>query len=149
MKTALRRRVSPSVPFLLEFEDEQGKFSERYQLAYNWNSLALIEEKLGKSMLLEISTVFENVSVANVSILLWAALQEYHSADFAGDEGLELLRQNLTLAAANLATTACASAYVKQLPLEQQRKIEEIRKTAAEGVQAAPTPPLAETPAAV
>lgn len=150
MKSAMRRRISPSVPFTLTFEDEKGKASFSYRLAYNWNSLALAEEKLGQSMIVDIGTAFDNPSVTNVSVLLWAALQEYHSEDFAGDEGLELVRQNMTISIATAARSACSDAYVKQLPLEQQEKLKkavaEMAALAAAGVKQVPDKdPLAQS----
>ncbi len=144
MKSPLRRRISPSVPFTLTFEDEQGKASFSYKLAYNWNSLALVEEQLGKSVLLDIGDILDNPSVKNVSVLLWAALQENHEDEFEGAEGLRLIRQNMTVAVAKIARLACADAYTKQLPKEQQEKLKEIMKAREVGDA---TTPLSESPA--
>ena len=133
MKSQLRRRISPSVPFTLTFEDELGKTSQAFRLAYNLNSLTLVEEKLGKSMLTDIGEVIDVPSVKNISVLLWAALQENHADEFEGDEGLELTRQNLTLAQSKEALNACSEAYVKQLPAEQQERIMAIVKAKETG----------------
>ena len=143
MKSPLRRRISPSVPFTLTFEDEQGKASFSYRLAYNWNSLALVEEKLGKSMILDIGELFESPNVTTVSVLLWAALQENHADDYAGDEGLELVRQNLTIPEAKKALAACSDAYVKQLPEEQQERVRKLVEAAKAGEQVPEKSPLA------
>ena len=145
MKSPLRRRISPSVPFTLTFEDAEGKFSASYRLAYNWNSLALAEMELGRNLLLEMGVILENPSITTVSILLWAALQENHEEEFAGKEGLELLRQNLTLSVARAAKEACGEAYTKQLAPEQIAAIEKAQK-AAEEAAAAGQDPLAVSP---
>ena len=145
MKSPLRRRISPSTPFTLTFEDEQGKASLSYKLAYNWNSLALIEEKLHVSMITDIGQVFENPNVTNVSVLLWAAIQENHAEEgYDGDAGLELIRQNLTISCAKEALAACSDAYVKQLPPEQQERVKKLVAAAAAGEQVEQTDPLAQ-----
>jgi len=146
MKSAMRRRISPSVPFTLTFEDESGKASFSFKLAYNFNSLSLVEDKLGISMLTDIGNIIDTPTVKNVSVLLWAALQENHADQYEGDEGLELIRQNLTVAQTKEALNACSAAYVKQLPPEQQARIERIVKAKEEGSEA---PPLSQSPAPV
>ena len=141
MKSPLRRRISPSVPFTLTFEDEQGKASFSYKLAYNWNSLALIEEQLGTSMIVDIGDIFENPTIKNVSVLLWAALQENHADEgYAGVEGLEYIRQNLTIPIAKDALRACSDAYVAQLSPEQQARLKKL----ANGEQVEQSDPLAQ-----
>lgn len=145
MKSPLRRRISPSVPFTLTFEDENGTSTSSYKLAYNWNSLALVEEQLGKSILLDIGEILENPSIRNVSVLLWAALQENHEEDFEGIAGLKLVRQNLTVGESRKTLDACSEAYVKQLSQEQQNMLKEIQAARAAGTDA---PPLSESPVA-
>jgi len=144
MKSPMRRRISPSVPFTLTFEDEQGKASFSFKLAYNFNSLALVEEKLGVSMLTDIGEIIDAPTVQNVSVLLWAAVQENHADDYAGEDGLETIRMNLTIAQTKDALNACSRAYVKQLPAEQQERIARIVAAKEEGSEA---PPLSQSPA--
>lgn len=146
MKSAIRRRISPSVPFTLTFEDSEGKASFSYRLSYNLNSLTLVEEVLGLSMFTDIGTVVTNPSVKNVSVLLWAALQENHP-EYEGVEGLEVVRQNLTIAQLRDTLNACSEAYVKQLPLEQQKNIEARIKGEKEGSEALPLTPSPEAAA--
>jgi hypothetical protein len=122
MKSPLRRRISPSVPFTLTFEDETGVVSLSYKLAYNINSLVLIEEQLGVSMLTDCGEIVDSPTAKNVSVLLWAALQEYQP-EYEGLEGLENIRQNLTVSHTKDALNACFDAYVKQLPPEQQARV--------------------------
>lgn len=119
---SIRERISPSVPFTLEVEDATGKFSHSLRLSYNFDSLGLIETETGKSMLTEATEVFDNPSCKNVSVLLWAALQENHP-EYRGLNGLRIIRQNLTLGQAKKAKDACEEAFVKQLPDEQVKKL--------------------------
>jgi hypothetical protein len=137
-KSALRRRVAPSVPFVLEYSDASGTYKEALQLSYNWNGLALIEEKLGKSTLLDIGELLDNPTATTLSVLLWAAVQENHP-EYDGEEGLATLRCNMTLATALAVRAACSRAFITQLPPEQV--------SAFEAAIAGTTPPLAQSPA--
>lgn len=126
---SIRERISPAVPFTLDVEDATGKFSLSFRLAYNFRSLGLIERHTGKSMLTQATEVFENPTCDNVSILLWAALQENHPEyregrdEKDGGKGLAVVQQNLTLGQAKAAKDACEKAFVKQLPDAQVDKL--------------------------
>ena len=119
---SLRERVSPSVRFVLDVQDESGKFSLPLLLSYDFDSLGLIEEHTGKSMLTAATEVFDNPSCKNVSVLLWAAVQENHP-EYRGERGLKAVRKNLTLMTAKKAKDACEKAFLKQLPDEQVEKL--------------------------
>lgn len=140
MKSALRRRITPSVPFTLHVEDANGdKFSISFRLSYDFKALTLVEELTGKSMLTEVADVFnENPTVKNVSILLWAAVRENHP-EWADEDGFDAIRANLTLATAKEALAACTEAFVKQLPAEQVARMKG---------EAPDAPPLVPSPAA-
>jgi hypothetical protein len=143
-KSPLRQRVTPSVPFMLAVEDESGKQQISLQLAYDFNSFALIEEQLGKSMLTDVGELLDNPTARSVSVLLWAACQIYHEDEFDGIEGLRAIRNLLTVDTAKSALSACSAAYVKQLPPEKVEKLKEIQRLQAAGEAA---PPLAQSPA--
>lgn len=123
---SVEERISPPVPFTLTFTDERGKHSLSLKLSYDFETLGLVEEQTGKSMLTQATEVFDNASCKSVSVLLWAALQEYHpeyrgEAKKLGDvpPGLRIVRKNLTLGQAKAAREACFEAFLKQLPDEQ------------------------------
>jgi hypothetical protein len=123
MKSPLRRRVSPTVPFTLKVEDANGdKFEQSFRLSYDFNTLPLVEEKTGKSMLTQVGEIMDNPSVTNVSILLWAAVLENHP-EYQGEEGLRTIRYNLTLATAKVALDACKEAFLLQLPADQVARL--------------------------
>ena len=45
-RTALKRRIAPSYPLTLELTDESGaKFTQTFQLAFNYKSGAAIQER--------------------------------------------------------------------------------------------------------
>ena len=143
-KSPFRRRVSGSVPFILNCEDADGtKFSQSFQLCYDFNSLALVEASLGKSMLTDIGEILDNPSVKNVSVLLWAAVQE-HNPEYEGPDGLREIRYNLTVGTAKEVLAACSQAFVKQLPAEQVKRLEEIQAARAAGEQSLPLAPSLE-----
>ena len=141
-KSPFRRRVSPSIPFILNVEDETGKFSQSFRLCYDLNKLALVEQELGKSALLDIGELFDNPSVTSVSVLLWAAVQEYNP-EYAGKDGLEEIRYNLTIGTAKEAMDACREAFLKQLPAEQVARLKAIIEARIAGQPV----PLATSPA--
>jgi hypothetical protein len=123
----LRKRITPSVPFTLNVEDDNGdKFTQTFDLAYDLNTLILIEEKLGKSSFTDLGEILDNPTATNVSILFWAAVQINHP-EYAGEEGLQLVRTNLTVGTAKAAMAACSEAFVAQLPEEQVKKLKELR----------------------
>lgn len=141
-KTALRRRVTPSVPFTFEVEDANGdKFEQSFRLAYDLNAIALFEEVTGHNLLREIDVLFKNPSVTTITAMVWAGLQPYHADDFGSVEGLQIVRANLTLPQLTGALSKCIEAFLSQLPKE---KADAIRK-ASEGTSE--ESPLANSPA--
>jgi len=74
-ETRNRVKTLATVPFILEVEDaDGGKFQQSYLLAYDFNSLAIVEKHLGVSMITDAGSVFENPTVKNISILFYGAL---------------------------------------------------------------------------
>jgi len=144
-KSPFRRRVTPAVPFILEVEDEAGKQSLSFQLAYDFNAFALVEEMTGKSMLTEVGVLLGNPSVTNVSVLLWAALQLHHEEDFGGLSGLRNVRNLLTIETAGIALEKCSEAFVKQLSKEKREQLKRAQEARAAGE---PALPLAQGPTA-
>jgi len=141
-KSALRRRICPSVPFTLHVEDADGSsFDQSFRLAYDLNSMAAFDEITGKNLFRDLGTILDDPSIANVSALLWAALL-LNNPEYAGRAGLEVVRANLSLTQLKPALEACCEAFVSQLPKETA---DALRKQRAEG--ATEQSPLAQTPA--
>src|ERR1700741_1203593 len=112
--TPFRRRISPPVPFTIQFEDEAGTHSKSLLLSYDLNAFALIEEQTGISMLTGGAALFTQPTVKNITVLLWAATQA-NSDEFAGKEGLVALRNLLSLNQLQKALEASIEAFVQQL----------------------------------
>ena len=98
-------------------------------------------------MLTQAAEVFENPTCDNVSILLWAALQENHPEyregrdEKDGGKGLAVVQQNLTLGQAKAAKDACEEAFIKQLPDAQLEKL--LNKGSAAPLEQSPVTPAA------
>jgi hypothetical protein len=134
-KSVLRRRITPSVPFTFNVENADGsKLTHSVKLAYDLNSLALLEEASGCNLLRDMGLLFNNPSVSLVTAMVWAGLQINHAEDFGGKEGLELVRNFLTLPQLKDALTQCIEAFLSQLPKEKADAI----KASAEGKQEDP-----------
>ncbi len=137
MKSPLRRRISPSTPFILEYTNFDGsKVSESFKLSYNFKSMSLVEEQLGISMLTSVGEIIDNPTARNASVLLWGAVQEYQP-EYSTEEGLEVICQNLTVATVRKAMSACFDAYVLQLPEEQQERVRKIKAAREAGEEVA------------
>lgn len=143
-RSILRKRITPSVPFILKVKDANGDvFENSFQIAYDFNALCLLEDKLNINVLTQFGHLLTSPSASTIAILLWAGVQKNHP-DYAGDEGLDALGSNLNLESAKLAFAACAEALVAQLPEEQAAKIRganDGRKVAAAVPDPLPTAP--------
>lgn len=147
-KSPLRRRITPSVPFTLHVEDEGGTFETSFQLAYDLNSMALFEEATGLNMFRDIARILAERSVTIVSALLWAGVQINHADEYAGSEGLAIIRQNATLVEMNNIMAACLKAFMTQLPKETQERLKKEQEAKAAGAttEVAPLAQGAEAP---
>ena len=117
MKNALRRRITPFVPFSTMIEDaDGGKFEVHFKLSFDFNALALIEEKTGLSALT--GEVFSVPTARNTIVLLWAAIQENHP-EYAGEEGLQVIGSLLSLGNAKEALQAVQAAFLASLPKDR------------------------------
>lgn len=112
----LAARLQKGVPFLLDVEHEGGKETLSFRLVFDFNALALVEEKTGYSLLT--GTIFVKPNVRKSVVLFWAAIQQ-HNPEYIGDEGLEVLGTLLSLKNINKATEAVYEAYIQALPDEK------------------------------
>lgn len=147
----IRKRLAPSVPLSLEVGDEAGnKEILSLRLSFDFNALALVEERTGISLLS--GKIFSMLNATNLSLLLWAAMLQ-NQPDYAGEEGLSAIRSYMTLDNAKAVEAAVSEAFILCLPPEQREAIrkaaEDAAKKAAEGnpPPADGASPLAPTPA--
>jgi len=144
MKNALRKRITPSYPLRLVVRNaDDSTFELNFRLSYDFNAMALVEEHTGFSMF--DGSIFKNPSATNVSVLLWAGIQEYCGDDYTGDEGLRVIRSYLDLENVQVAQEAINEAFLVSLPKEQADLIRKAAaaaiKSAADGVSEAPLVP--------
>lgn len=148
-KPVIRKRLAPSVPLTLTVGDEAGnKEVLSLRLSFDFNALALVEERTGISLLS--GKIFSLLNATNLSLLLWASMLQNHS-EYAGEEGLEAIRSYMTLENAKTVEAAVSEAFILCLPPEQREAIRVAAEEAARKVAAGEPPvsadPLAPTPA--
>lgn len=144
MKSQIRQRITPWVPFVLEWTDADGaKQSQSFKLSYDLNAFMLIEQALGISMFTDAGDIFDTPSATNTSVLLWAAVQENHP-EYEGQDGLRAIRTLLTVSTARVAIIACSEAYITQLPEDKQKQIRDFIAAKKSGepvpLEQSPTP---------
>lgn len=148
-KTPIRRRITPSFPYVLAWTDADGKeTSSAFRLSYDFNAFAQVEQELPGVNTLLVGTLFAIPSATSTRVLFWAALQENHP-EYAGKEGLSAVGSMLTLVNWRDANEACAEAYLLQLPEDVVKKLkaEQSKRLAADAEGKEPEPPLASSPA--
>lgn len=118
-KTAVRNRITPTAPFILEIKDVQGTQQQSLLVSFDLNAFAAFEEITGTSLLANVEAIIGNPSVTQLTALLWAGLQDQQD-DYKGLVGLRNLRHNLTLPQFAAAKQACLEAFLSQLPAERE-----------------------------
>ena len=138
-KSPLRRRITPSVPYTLSVENADGStFEQSFKLSFDLNAITTFETVTGVSLLTNMGQILEQPSVATSTALFWVAILGNHP-EWAGQEGLEILRSNITLDKLAGIRRACVDAFLTQLPKEKadaiRSKMAEAEKAAAEGTE--------------
>ena len=134
-KQALQRRIRPSVPVTLEFGDEKISFN----LSFDFNTLARIEEKTGLKTL-NIFTIWIEMSASVLGVMFWAAVCNKHP-EYDDAEGLVILRSMLDPANADRVADALWKAYMLFLPVDKRELMENARAKALEEGEKNPTEP--------
>lgn len=117
-KSALRERITPVVHFVLEVEDaDGGKFEQHFKIAYDLNAMALFEEVTGANMFRDIGRILSDRSISTCTALFWSGIQLHHP-EYAGSNGLRIVRSNLTYPTIAPVMLACVEAFMSQLPKE-------------------------------
>ena len=124
--TPLRKRLTPSVPFTIEFEDKQGKQVQNVQLAFDFNAIAAVEEATGVNLLNNYLYIYK-LDASNVSLFLWAALLPYQP-EYGDKNGLETVRSFLDFGNWEPAALAVIEAFKLSLNPAQRQVIEDATK---------------------
>lgn len=154
-KSALRRRVAPSVPLQISFSDEKGSFTHSYRVAFNLNVLSEISEKTGLSALN--FDIWTKLNAKVLLVMLWAALlpnhEEFDTRDRDGhrtDEGLETIGSWFDGENQEKAASALWDAYLLYLPKDQADLLRKEREKAEkERTDGGLPPPGGEPPLAI
>jgi hypothetical protein len=129
--TPLRKRLAPSVPFVIEFEDEKGKSTQNVQLAFNFNSIAYVEEATGVNLLHDYLYIYKHADATNVSIFFVAALLPYQP-EYGEKDGLEIVRSFIDFSNCDAIMRAVLKAFKLSLSPELQQMIEDADKAIEE-----------------
>lgn len=115
-------------------EDADGSaFEVNFRLSYDFNAMALVEEKTGLSMMS--GTIFANATARKTQVLLWAGIVA-NNPDYAGDEGLEVIGTYLSLDNAAKALDAIMEAFFMSLPKQRAEELKKLK----DAKEADPTP---------
>lgn len=126
-KSALRRRVAPFVSVLIEYQDENGAFSELYRLSFNLNVLAEISLQTGLTALT--FDIWIRMSASVLRAMFWAALVP-HQRQFASADGMEIAGSMLNGESQEKIIEALWQAYLLYLPKEQAELMRKKREEA-------------------
>lgn len=132
-KPQLRKFLSKGVPFTLTVTGAEGQRQLSFSLLFDFNALALVEELTGYSLLT--GTIFNHLNARISSILFWAAIQAY-SPEYAGPDGLDVIRSLMTLKNNEAIQEAVNEAFIQALPDEQAANIRAALAAKAEGGEA-------------
>lgn len=122
IKAALDELLSPSVPLTISKKFANGrKVDYCFQIAFDFNTAALVEKETGFSMLT--GEAFDHPSATVISAMLWAGVQQYHT-EYEGEDGLRFIRRIMDTVSAKHALEAVQKAWLLSLPDETRQEIE-------------------------
>lgn len=139
---ALLRRIAPSAPLALTLSQDDGTALHfEFRLAFDCNAIAAAEETSGLNMLK--GEIWRDLNYRVLSIVFWASLLA-HQPEYAGPDGLEVVRSYID--AGNIAAIgrAVEDAYALTLPAEDREAIRALRDRGRPD----PTPPTPDTTSA-
>jgi hypothetical protein len=133
MAATLKLRLTPNYPFTLEVEGDAGREMLSFRLCYDFNALALIEEKTGWSLLT--GAIFNHLTAGITLTMFWAGVLAYHP-EYATDAGRQVLGSMITHRNAAVVSDAVSEAFIKSLPDDQQARIRDAAEAARKAVEA-------------
>jgi len=143
--SALRRRIAPAVSLTLELEDDSGGHLTRtFRLSFDFNAIALVEERTGLTLLA--GDIWKNLSAKVLSIMLWASVLAQH-AEYDSEEGLHVIRSFMDAGNADLIAERLFDAYIAGLPADKRKQLVAAKEKALRGKDPTPEPEQAAPPA--
>jgi hypothetical protein len=110
-----------STPLTLQLEDGNGeKFVRTFRLAFDFNAQCIVEFRTKLSMLEK--EIWLRDSPTNLSVMFHAAVL-MHQPEYAGEEGLQVLRSYMDAGNIGQISDALNEAFVSTLPEEKQKII--------------------------
>lgn len=142
---ALRRRIVPAVVLQLDLADDSGaQFSRTFRLSWDFNAFALVQEKTGFDM--TGLRAWANLNPATLSIMFWAAALACQP-EYAGDEGLGVIRSYLDVSNEDLVGAKLFEAYAAALPAKQRQILLDVKAKLERGEDPTQPPAVPELPA--
>lgn len=144
-KTALRKRIVPSVPLVLELEDADGaKFIRSFSLSFGMRAIAEIEERTGLSVLR--GEIWKKLNAKTIAVMFWAAALESHPEFDTGDDtGLQAIFSYLDVANIGMVGDKLWESFFASLPARRQEEIlANAKRDGAQGDAPDPTKAAAE-----
>ncbi|HZP31881.1 MAG TPA: hypothetical protein VFB23_00865 [Candidatus Acidoferrales bacterium] len=144
MNEALKRRVVPSHFLRLDGSSELGVPSLQLRLSFDFNAIALIEERTGLFVIGGGDrSVWNHLNSARVlSVMLWATCLA-HNPDLESDAGLEAIRSYMSPGNVQQISEALDEAFLISLPAARQAEIRATRKNKQVPKEIAADPGLA------
>ena len=122
---ALRRRIVPAIPLRLDLTDDSGeKFSRTFRLSFDFNAFALIQERAGVDM--TGLRAWAKLNPSTLSVMFWAAVQAC-SSEYAGEEGLGIIRSYMDVTNEDLIGAKLFEAYTEVLPAKQRDLLRDLK----------------------
>ena len=142
-RTPLHRRIRPSVPVTLDVDGEQMTFN----LSFDMNALARIEEKTGLKLVGNIFTLWAEMSSARVLAACFWATAVNHHPEYDTKEGYHILVSLVEKDNLELIGKALAEAYPLFLSKDKADLFRKILKGEQEENPSQPEPKPAENSA--
>jgi len=125
-ESAIKRRLTPSVPLSLDVENGDGStFRVDLRLAFNMNVLAAVRERCKVNLLADVFGWIDDPLA--VKAVLWAACIPFQP-EFDSDEGFEAIGEYMTLENRNDTIEALLKAYTYFVRKDKRDKFVESAK---------------------
>lgn len=133
MASTIKKRLLKGHPFMLTVQTDEGVEELGFHLLFDFNASSAVEGATGYKMLN--GKIFDNLNATSLSALFWAAILAYHP-EYAGPNGLAVVRSMMDLRNADAVQEAVQEAFILSLPDAQQKVIREAVATEVDKTKA-------------
>lgn len=136
-KAALKRRIVPSVPLVLDLTDDSGAASQiQLRLCFDFNAIALFEERTGIGLLngevwqllhpdARLPIVKGSIAKA-LSVMLWAASLAHHP-EYDSEDGLVAISSYMDAGNSAAISETLTEAFIASLPKKRQEELRAVK----------------------